>query len=95
MIITFHKPNNIDDSHLASMVVDRVGDRTIGSLLLQAFLSRYKEVLSKAHTAASTPVPKVLTLLTKEETNCKIDITNFHNFSSIITSHNYLNIFAF
>ncbi|KAL6326509.1 hypothetical protein AAG906_008371 [Vitis piasezkii] len=54
---------------LGCKVAPLVGDRTIGSLLLQAFLSRYKEVLSKAHTAASTPVPKVLTLLTKEETN--------------------------
>ncbi|XP_057979099.1 uncharacterized protein LOC131165381 isoform X2 [Malania oleifera] len=47
----------------------KIGDRTIGSLLLIAFRTRYKEVLTKAHTAASILAPKFLALLTKEETH--------------------------
>ncbi|KVI05376.1 GINS complex, subunit Psf3 [Cynara cardunculus var. scolymus] len=46
----------------------KIGDKTIGSLLLVAFQTRYKEVLIKAHTAASALTPKFLSLLTKEET---------------------------
>ncbi|KAG2693356.1 hypothetical protein I3760_08G092500 [Carya illinoinensis] len=46
-----------------------VGVRTIGPLLLSAFKSRYKEVLTKAHTAAFSAASKHLTILTKEETN--------------------------
>ncbi|KAK6929473.1 GINS subunit, domain A [Dillenia turbinata] len=46
-----------------------VGDRTIGSFLLYAFKSRYKDVLSNAHTAAFTVAPKFLSILTKEEIN--------------------------
>ncbi|XP_030931566.1 DNA replication complex GINS protein PSF3-like [Quercus robur] len=46
-----------------------VGARNIGPLLLSAFKSRYKEVLTKAHTAAFTAASKNLTILTKEETN--------------------------
>ncbi|KAF5462434.1 hypothetical protein F2P56_018440 [Juglans regia] len=46
-----------------------VGVRTIGPLLLSAFKSRYKEVLTKAHTAAFPAASKHLTILTKEETN--------------------------
>ncbi|OWM69956.1 DNA replication complex GINS protein PSF3-like [Punica granatum] len=43
------------------------GDRTIGFLLFSAFKSRYKEVLTKAHTAANVANPKFLSRLTKEE----------------------------
>lgn len=49
-----------------------MGDKSIGSLLLVAFQTRYKEVLIKAHTAASSLTPKFLSSLTKEETKCKI-----------------------
>lgn len=50
----------------------RIGDKTIGSLLLVAFQTRYKEVLIKAHTASSVLTPKFLSLLTKEETKREI-----------------------
>lgn len=46
-----------------------VGDRTIGFLLLSAFRSRYKEILSKAHTVAFATGSKFWTILTKEEIN--------------------------
>ncbi|CAK9326261.1 unnamed protein product [Citrullus colocynthis] len=45
-----------------------VGDRTIGSWLLSTFKSRYKEVLTKAHTAVFAASSKYLALLSKEET---------------------------
>lgn len=54
------------------ILMDRVADRTIGPLLLSAFKSRYKEVLTKAHTAAYPAASKHLTILTKEETHCEI-----------------------
>ncbi|KAJ8570198.1 hypothetical protein K7X08_006775 [Anisodus acutangulus] len=47
---------------------NRIGGKTIGPLLLVAFRTRYREVLIKAHTAASIVAPKHLTLLTKEGT---------------------------
>ncbi|KAK6788729.1 hypothetical protein RDI58_012527 [Solanum bulbocastanum] len=47
---------------------NRIGEKTIGPLLLVAFRTRYREVLIKAHTAASIVAPKHLSLLTKEET---------------------------
>lgn len=50
--------------------MDRVGDKTIGLVLLIAFRTRYKEVLIKAHTAAFAVAPKFLTLLTEEEIKC-------------------------
>ncbi|KAL5979356.1 hypothetical protein ACLOJK_019254 [Asimina triloba] len=50
-------------------VILRVGDRTIGSFLLYTFSGRYKEVLSKAHSAAFATSPKFLPLLTKEESH--------------------------
>ncbi|KAF9599114.1 hypothetical protein IFM89_035393 [Coptis chinensis] len=53
---------------LGCKVAPLIGDRTIGSFLLYAFTGRYKEVLSKAHSAAFIMAPKFLTLLTKEET---------------------------
>ncbi|KAL4591674.1 hypothetical protein LXL04_004644 [Taraxacum kok-saghyz] len=53
---------------LGCKMVHLVGDKSIGSLLLVAFQTRYKEVLIKAHTAASALTPKFLSLLTKEET---------------------------
>ncbi|CAL0329101.1 unnamed protein product [Lupinus luteus] len=46
-----------------------VADRTIGFLLLSAFKSRYKEVLTKAHTASFEAGSKFWTILTKEEIN--------------------------
>ncbi|XP_015075698.1 DNA replication complex GINS protein PSF3-like [Solanum pennellii] len=45
-----------------------IGEKTIGPLLLVAFRTRYREVLIKAHTAASIVAPKHFSLLTKEET---------------------------
>uniref|UniRef100_A0A9I9E7K0 DNA replication complex GINS protein PSF3 N-terminal domain-containing protein n=1 Tax=Cucumis melo TaxID=3656 RepID=A0A9I9E7K0_CUCME len=45
-----------------------VGDRTIGSWLLSTFKSRYKEVLTKAHSAVFAASSKYLALLSKEET---------------------------
>ncbi|KAJ0545412.1 putative GINS complex, subunit Psf3, GINS subunit, domain A, GINS complex, subunit Psf3 superfamily [Helianthus annuus] len=53
---------------LGCKIVQLIGDKTIGSLLLVAFQIRYKEVLIKAHTSASILGPKFLSLLTKEET---------------------------
>uniref|UniRef100_A0A5B7BRH5 Putative DNA replication complex GINS protein PSF3 n=1 Tax=Davidia involucrata TaxID=16924 RepID=A0A5B7BRH5_DAVIN len=53
---------------LGCKIAPLVGDRTIGSFLLFAFQTRYKDVLIKAHTAALTVAAKFLTLLTKEET---------------------------
>ena len=50
----------------------RIGDKSIGNLLLVAFQTRYKEVLIKAHTVSSALTPKFLSLLTKEETKCEI-----------------------
>ncbi|WRX12124.1 hypothetical protein QQP08_004611 [Theobroma cacao] len=47
----------------------KVGDKTVEVLLLSAFKIRYKEILTKAYTAAYTAASKFLTLLTKEETN--------------------------
>ncbi|KAJ4822900.1 hypothetical protein Tsubulata_035440 [Turnera subulata] len=44
-------------------------DKTIGLLISHAFRIRYKEVLHKAHTTACATASKILTLLTKEETN--------------------------
>ncbi|KAL8218641.1 hypothetical protein R6Q57_022014 [Mikania cordata] len=52
---------------LGCKIVQLIGDKTIGSLLLVAFQTRYKEVLIKAHTSASVLAPKFLSLLTKEE----------------------------
>ncbi|CAH9063227.1 unnamed protein product [Cuscuta epithymum] len=45
----------------------KIGDKTIGPFLLVAFRTRYKEVLIKAYTAASTVAIKQLPLLTQEE----------------------------
>ena len=70
--------------------MDRVADRTIGALLLSAFKSRYKEVLTKAHTAAYPAASKHLTILTKEETHCEIQFffSSYLCISSILlTSH--------
>jgi GINS complex subunit 3 len=75
--------------------MDRVADRTIGALLLSAFKSRYKEVLTKAHTAAYPAASKHLTILTKEETHCEILSSFFFFFffsylcisSILLTSH--------
>lgn len=50
-------------------IAPQVADRTIGPLLLSAFKSRYKEVLTKAHTAAFPAASRHLTILTKEETH--------------------------
>ncbi|GLT92971.1 hypothetical protein SLE2022_107800 [Rubroshorea leprosula] len=50
-------------------ILPLVGDKTIEILLLSAFKIRYKEILTKAYTAAYTATSKVLTLLTREETN--------------------------
>ena len=51
--------------------MDRVGDKTIGRVLLIAFRTRYKEVLIKAHTAAFEATAKFLSLLTEEEVKCE------------------------
>jgi hypothetical protein len=65
----------------------RVGARNIGPLLLSAFKSRYKEVLTKAHTAAFTAASKNLTILTKEETDCEI---HFYIFNYYFYPHNLM-----
>ncbi|KAH9613511.1 hypothetical protein KSS87_004923 [Heliosperma pusillum] len=54
---------------LGCKIAPVIGDRTIGSFLLYAFTNRYKEVLSKSHTASFTASTKPLILLTKEETH--------------------------
>ncbi|KAL6291092.1 hypothetical protein ACE6H2_008602 [Prunus campanulata] len=46
-----------------------VGDRDMGSFLLSAFRTRYQKILAKAHNAAFTAHSKLLSYLTKEETN--------------------------
>ncbi|KAL5731721.1 hypothetical protein ACHQM5_004422 [Ranunculus cassubicifolius] len=53
---------------LGCKIAPLIGDRTIGSFLLTAFTSRFKDVLCKAHSAAFIVSPKFLSLLTKEET---------------------------
>ncbi|XP_038980522.1 probable DNA replication complex GINS protein PSF3 isoform X2 [Phoenix dactylifera] len=45
----------------------KVSDKSIGSFLHYAFTHRYKEILSKSHSASVATVPKFLTRLTKEE----------------------------
>ncbi|KAK9088783.1 hypothetical protein Scep_027865 [Stephania cephalantha] len=45
----------------------RIGDRFIGSFLLYAFMDIFKDILSKAHSAAFAVAPRFLPLLTKEE----------------------------
>ncbi|GKC50499.1 DNA replication complex GINS protein PSF3-like protein [Tanacetum coccineum] len=77
VLVCFANCNSIN-VHLVSMppvvlirrckIVQLIGDKSIGNLLLVAFQTRYKEVLIKAHTASSALTPKFLTLLTKEET---------------------------
>ena len=47
--------------------INRVGDKSIGQFLRYAFTSRYKEILSKAHSSSTMTVPKFATRLTKEE----------------------------
>lgn len=64
----------------------RVSDRTIGPLLLSAFKSRYKEVLTKAHTAAFSAASKYPSLLTKEENNCEIYFAYLTILPILITS---------
>ncbi|XP_058099664.1 uncharacterized protein LOC131244010 isoform X2 [Magnolia sinica] len=54
---------------LGCKVTPLVGDRSIGSFLLYAFSGRYKEVLSKGHSAAFATAPKFLPLLTREESH--------------------------
>ncbi|CAN6568976.1 unnamed protein product [Malus baccata var. baccata] len=46
-----------------------IGDRDMGSFLLSAFRTRYQQILAKAHNAAFTAPSKLLSFLTKEETN--------------------------
>ncbi|KAK2981986.1 hypothetical protein RJ640_007578 [Escallonia rubra] len=52
---------------LGCKIVLLTGDKSIGPVLLVAFMTRYKEVLIKAHTTSLTVAPKSLTLLTNEE----------------------------
>nr|XP_027117273.1 probable DNA replication complex GINS protein PSF3 [Coffea arabica] len=57
---------------LGLKIAPLAGDKSIGPFLLVAFQTRYKEVLVKAHTAASAVASKHLTLLTNEEVKlCK------------------------
>lgn len=49
----------------------------IGSWLLSTFKSRYKEVLTKAHTAVFAASSKYLALLSKEETKSEIFVRCF------------------
>uniref|UniRef100_A0A453FQ69 GINS subunit domain-containing protein n=1 Tax=Aegilops tauschii subsp. strangulata TaxID=200361 RepID=A0A453FQ69_AEGTS len=52
---------------LGCKIVPLVGDKSIGQFLRYAFTSRYKEILSKAHSSSTMTVPKFATRLTKEE----------------------------
>uniref|UniRef100_A0A1D1YIM0 DNA replication complex GINS protein PSF3 n=1 Tax=Anthurium amnicola TaxID=1678845 RepID=A0A1D1YIM0_9ARAE len=52
---------------LGCKIVPLVGDRSIGSFLRYTFTSRYKEILSKSHSAPVSTAPKYLTCLTHEE----------------------------
>lgn len=52
---------------------DSSSDRTLGILLFSAFKSRYKEVLTKAHTMSQVASTKILGRLTKEEVDCELD----------------------
>ncbi|EMS63600.1 hypothetical protein TRIUR3_26614 [Triticum urartu] len=52
---------------LGCKIVPLVGDKSIGQFLRYAFASRYKEILSKAHSSSTMTVPKFTTRLTKEE----------------------------
>lgn len=53
---------------LGCKMVPLIGDKTIGSLLLVAFQTRFKDVLIKAHTTAPAVTPNFLSVLTNEET---------------------------
>ncbi|KAL5980994.1 hypothetical protein ACLOJK_028914 [Asimina triloba] len=55
----------------------KLGDRTIGSFLLYTFSGRYREVLSKAHSAACATSPKFLPLLTREESHSRSSMAAF------------------
>ncbi|KAF3338886.1 putative DNA replication complex GINS protein PSF3 [Carex littledalei] len=44
-----------------------VGDKSIGPFLRHTFASRYKEMLSKSHTASINAIPKFVLRLSKEE----------------------------
>ncbi|XP_078148164.1 uncharacterized protein LOC144543684 [Carex rostrata] len=44
-----------------------VGDKSIGPFLRHTFASRYKEMLSKSHTASINAMPKFVLRLSKEE----------------------------
>ncbi|XP_072965279.1 DNA replication complex GINS protein PSF3-like isoform X1 [Typha angustifolia] len=52
---------------LGCKIVPLVGDKTIRDFLRDAFSSRYKEILSKSHSAPVATVPKFVARLTKEE----------------------------
>ncbi|XP_073118289.1 DNA replication complex GINS protein PSF3 [Elaeis guineensis] len=52
---------------LGCKIVPLVSDKSIGSFLHYAFTGRYKEILSKSHSASVVTVPKFSTRLTKEE----------------------------
>lgn len=54
--------------------IDSSSDRTIGILLFSAFKSRYKEVLTKAHTTSHASSTKILARLTKEEVDCELNL---------------------
>ncbi|XP_020089152.1 probable DNA replication complex GINS protein PSF3 [Ananas comosus] len=53
---------------LGCKIVPLVSDKSIGPFVRYAFTSRYKEILSKSHSAPVATVPKFLPRLTKEET---------------------------
>ncbi|KAJ3678533.1 hypothetical protein LUZ60_014151 [Juncus effusus] len=44
-----------------------VGDKSIGPFLQYTFTNRYKEVLSKSHSASISTIPKFVSRLSKEE----------------------------
>ncbi|CAA7392348.1 unnamed protein product [Spirodela intermedia] len=53
---------------LGCKIFPLVGDKSIGPFLLYTFTSRYKEILSKSHSAPVSTSPKYLPRLTQEET---------------------------
>ncbi|KAH7330772.1 hypothetical protein KP509_20G001000 [Ceratopteris richardii] len=49
-------------------LVPITNDATLGSFLLYTLRGRYKDILSKAHSAAISSTPKVMQILSREET---------------------------
>mgnify|MGYP000586065848 FL=1 len=60
------------------IIIGRTNDSTLGSFLLYTLRGRYKDILSKAHSASISTTPKTMQLLSREETLCKLHFPKFY-----------------